>query len=597
MGSNIAEATITKTEGDTSYPASAYLVATDPKTVTTWHLRVRDAEGKADHGLMGAAWASLHEGYRGNKYEGPGAAEALTALKALYQSEDMPLPGEKEDAPEDEEAEPKEAEPLDGILGRLREADLDDLSRPELEGLVTAMAREGLFESYVLHCDTCLHTYATHLAEAAQIAACPFCGEPLSETQIAELATVHDSTHGPVVGLTEFEGSMDDKIAQVRAEYNRQNRPADTLMPSEVAGIDHGWVQDVFMDDPALGTVVIVERRGVSYALPFTENPNGGITFAPWVDAKQVTRVWKLLQSEPKAAEPKEAEAPIPAGGTPAITILSEAGEDAELREPIRITEAEDVTTDGNRRGPVKLTVAFIRPGWGNKRDNYYYSAEMLRENAGKFKGAKMFMTQHKEHTAQNHVAFIKDVVGFAEDGSPLGETVVFDPDLAERVRNLHDADALDQLEVSIFATGAKKPAVIDGRKGFLVEEIHADPKPIVDFVAYGAAGGRAVGLREADDTREVLTKDAVRAILARSNAQAAVATRLLEREFATEAELQEALSAERTYLATALGSGRPVGLGESSSPRRGVDRAQLAAKLNEVDEKFGLLPATRLEE
>jgi len=36
-------------------------------------LPVRDSpDGPLNHHLMGAAWAALHGGYRGNKYEGPG---------------------------------------------------------------------------------------------------------------------------------------------------------------------------------------------------------------------------------------------------------------------------------------------------------------------------------------------------------------------------------------------------------------------------------------------------------------------------------------------------------------------------------------------
>ncbi len=50
--------------------------------------------GKPDHGLMGGAWAALHGGYRGNKYEGPGKAEAIAKLKALYKSEGIEPPSE-----------------------------------------------------------------------------------------------------------------------------------------------------------------------------------------------------------------------------------------------------------------------------------------------------------------------------------------------------------------------------------------------------------------------------------------------------------------------------------------------------------------------
>ena len=83
---------VTKREGDGDHPAGHFLVVEDPEKPTTWHLRVRGPDGKLDHGLMGAAWAALHGGYRGNKYEGPGKAEALRKLRALYEGEDMETP-------------------------------------------------------------------------------------------------------------------------------------------------------------------------------------------------------------------------------------------------------------------------------------------------------------------------------------------------------------------------------------------------------------------------------------------------------------------------------------------------------------------------
>lgn len=83
---------ITKSEEDGDHTADHYLVVEDKEKPTTWHLRVRDASGKIDHRLMGAAYAALTVGYRGNKYQGPQAAEAMKKLRALYRSEKMPLP-------------------------------------------------------------------------------------------------------------------------------------------------------------------------------------------------------------------------------------------------------------------------------------------------------------------------------------------------------------------------------------------------------------------------------------------------------------------------------------------------------------------------
>lgn len=84
-----------KTEGSASYPASAYLVVEDPQKPSTWHLRVRNVNGAVDRRLLGASFAALHGGYRGNRYQGPNKQDALRKLKELYASEGMPLPSEK----------------------------------------------------------------------------------------------------------------------------------------------------------------------------------------------------------------------------------------------------------------------------------------------------------------------------------------------------------------------------------------------------------------------------------------------------------------------------------------------------------------------
>jgi hypothetical protein len=51
-------------------------------------------DGKPDHGLMGAAWAALHGGYRGQKYQGPDKDKAIAKLKAMYEREKMTPPSE-----------------------------------------------------------------------------------------------------------------------------------------------------------------------------------------------------------------------------------------------------------------------------------------------------------------------------------------------------------------------------------------------------------------------------------------------------------------------------------------------------------------------
>ena len=57
------------------------------------HMPVRDApEGPLNLDLMDVAWAVLHGGYRGVRYEGPGKLAAVKKLKALYRAAGMDEP-------------------------------------------------------------------------------------------------------------------------------------------------------------------------------------------------------------------------------------------------------------------------------------------------------------------------------------------------------------------------------------------------------------------------------------------------------------------------------------------------------------------------
>lgn len=112
----------TKTVAGKQRPAGDFLVVEDPDQPSTWRLPVK-VNGKPDHNLMGAAWAALHGGYRGNKYEGPDKAKATSKLKALYKSEDMPIPSSTEAAEMD--GETPEAPAMADVYGPLTFADLD----------------------------------------------------------------------------------------------------------------------------------------------------------------------------------------------------------------------------------------------------------------------------------------------------------------------------------------------------------------------------------------------------------------------------------------------------------------------------------------
>ena len=90
-------AQVMKKEADGEHPSSHYLVVGDPNKVTTWHLLFKNPDGSINRRYLGAAWAALHKGHRGNVYAGPGKAEAIARLQKLYKSEGMSVPGKSEE--------------------------------------------------------------------------------------------------------------------------------------------------------------------------------------------------------------------------------------------------------------------------------------------------------------------------------------------------------------------------------------------------------------------------------------------------------------------------------------------------------------------
>ena len=147
----------------------------------------------------------------------------------------------------------------------------------------------------------------------------------------------------------------------------------------------------------------------------------------------------------------------------------------------------------------LRMNVAIIKPGWGNERDNHYYSADMLSSCAKNFIGAKMYETDHvqAEKSTRTWVSTITDISGF-EDGAPVGLVAIHDPGFAERMRNLNTAGLLDRMECSIYASGkAQTGFEMGGRKGKNVIEI-TDVES-VDWVTRAGAGGRVLSLAESN--------------------------------------------------------------------------------------------------
>jgi hypothetical protein len=156
-----------------------------------------------------------------------------------------------------------------------------------------------------------------------------------------------------------------------------------------------------------------------------------------------------------------------------------------------------------------EVIVDLIAEGFGNKRDNHYYSRQVLEAAAADFSNSKQYV-DHLDPEAVKKLngmpRSVRDLAGrIVEawvDTNGEGKTVirgrakVAQPWLWELIEN--DPELLG---VSINAWGKSKPGTVEGRQARIVEGISKIGS--VDWVTEAGAGGKVVSLVEAQLEQE----------------------------------------------------------------------------------------------
>jgi len=255
---------------------------------------------------------------------------------------------------------------------------------------------------------------------------------------------------------------------------------------------------------------------------------------------------------------------------------------------------------------PLKLRFVIIEPGFGNKKMGRYYPPAMLKENAHKFEGAKMYTTNHRdgEKSVRTEAGIVlKSPVGFTDTGGVIGEAGIFDEVFARNVRNRAALGVLSSLENSVYGDGTMRKGRVNGKEAMVVEAI--DTVASVDWVTKAGAGGRALEIVENEEggqedmKQEIVEEAAVAEVEPEEGgteaasvvevevegdaqtgplAEAAVAetvdhtslpaafkTALKVGEYADDAALAEAVRQAIADYSAATGSGKPFGLGASN--------------------------------
>jgi hypothetical protein len=256
--------------------------------------------------------------------------------------------------------------------------------------------------------------------------------------------------------------------------------------------------------------------------------------------------------------------------------------------------------TADNPRSPVVVDLQIIKPGPGNTRDNNFYPKDVLKRDAKVFEGADLFVTDHNssERNERNKVGKIRNVVGFTEDGAPIGRAVIYDPDLAEKTRNRAAAGEMPTLECSILGDGKMSPGKVGDKEYNIVTEISRIDA--VDFVSKAGAGGAAIKVAEAANSTAAQNQKAeeviqikpeqVQEALKNSGLPAASQARLSEAQYPTTDVLQAAIVKERNYVAQLTHSGEPAGLGGGNwnvTPTPLATPEQLKEAASKLQKKF----------
>lgn len=157
------------------------------------------------------------------------------------------------------------------------------------------------------------------------------------------------------------------------------------------------------------------------------------------------------------------------------------------LTEYTPLTEAHAVTKG-------RATVTIIKPGLNASGERYYPAATLARDYRV-FEGAKMF-ADHPTRAAEESrpERSVRDWVGTLQnvriggDGAVIGEAVIVEPWMRDKLALMREQGLLEQMGISILGVGLASPAEVDGVQTRLVERIVRARS--VDFVTEPGAGG-----------------------------------------------------------------------------------------------------------
>lgn len=165
----------------------------------------------------------------------------------------------------------------------------------------------------------------------------------------------------------------------------------------------------------------------------------------------------------------------------------------------VTFAEADAVFDDEKR----EVIITPIRPGFGNKRDGFYYPAKTIREavEAGRFNNVKMYAnhptkTQEKElpeRSVNDWVGVVKETTWDETHQRPRSRLKVLDESVYRKFK-----EAPEHIAYSVLGGGRARRGTADGRDARIVESM--DKVRSIDWVTEAGAGGGITFAESADE-------------------------------------------------------------------------------------------------
>jgi len=305
--------------------------------------------------------------------------------------------------------------------------------------------------------------------------------------------------------------------------------------------------------------------------------------------------------------------------------------ESAEEMAEVELAESEsgsiiEFAEAENNATPLRLNIAVIEPGFGNKSDNRYYSADMLKRDAHIFEGVKMYATNHREDekSIRTEVSqVLRCPVGFTDTGAPIAQVGIFDEAFAQNIKNRDALGTLNDLHCSILAMGKVVPGKVNGKETNIVEAIVSAQS--VDWVTKAGAGGHALNLAESDqdgggnmsevenvaeetteteqveevalaegeqetEQVEMLAESEVERLVSETNLPTVIKNALKAVVHESEETLQAAIAEATAEVKKLTGSGKPFGQGADTTPKpEPVSEAEIQEGFDDIYRRHGL--------